>query len=143
MTSGKTSAMLFLIIFISWELPWNPWTKTQRCTPYSLYSSGPFFVFVICSFTLSATAEKKFTLLFDGTNLDGWKQSGNWQIQKDQSVHRVGPGGSLTYTKSKIPDDFELRFEWKVGELMLSGDTLSLSHSRSLDRRVFFLTPLQ
>ena len=81
----------------------------------------PFFVFVICSFTLSATAEKKFTLLFDGTNLDGWKQSGNWKIQKDQSVHRVGPGGSLTYTKSKIPDDFELRFEWKVGEGANSG----------------------
>ena len=53
--------------------------------------TGPFFVFVICSFTLSATAEK-YTLLFDGTNLDGWKQSGNWKIQKDQSVHRVGPG---------------------------------------------------
>ena len=81
----------------------------------------PFVVFVISSFTLSATAEKKFTLLFDGTNLDGWKHSGNWKIQKDQSVHRVGPGGSLTYTKSKIPDDFELRFEWKVGEGANSG----------------------
>ena len=40
---------------------------------------------------------------------------------KGQSVHRVGPGGSLTYTKSKIPDDFELRFEWKVGEGANSG----------------------
>ena len=99
-------------------------TDCQLPISFKLASNGrtvPFFVFVICSFTLSATAEKKFTLLFDGTTLDGWKQSGNWKIQKDQSVHRVGPGGSLTYTKSKIPDDFELRFEWKVGEGANSG----------------------
>ena len=80
-----------------------------------------FFLFAICSFTLTAAAEQNFTLLFDGTNLDGWKQSGNWKIQKDQSVHRTGPGGSLTYTKSKIPNNFELRFEWKVGEGANSG----------------------
>lgn len=42
-TSGKLRAMLFFIIFISWELPWKPWTRTQRWTPYSLYSSGADF----------------------------------------------------------------------------------------------------
>ncbi|MFG0335734.1 MAG: DUF1080 domain-containing protein [Maioricimonas sp. JB049] len=61
-----------------------------------------------------------FTLLFDGKTLDGWKQSGNW-IVEEGVISRQARGGSLTYTASKVPDDFELRFEWKVGEGSNSG----------------------
>lgn len=64
--------------------------------------------------TLQA-GEPAFQTLFDGSSFKGWKHSGNWEIQSDKSVHRVGAGGSLTYVESKLPDDFELRFEWKVG----------------------------
>ena len=65
--------------------------------------------------------EPNFATLFDGTSLEGWKQSGNWKIQPDGSIHRVGPGGSLTFIDRKLPDDFELRFDWKVGEGANSG----------------------
>lgn len=78
------------------------------------------FVFILHVTSLQA-AELEFVTLFDGTSLDGWKHAGNWEIQKDKSVHRTGGGGSLTYTARKIPDDFELRFEWKVGKGANSG----------------------
>ena len=78
------------------------------------------FVFLLHVNSLRA-AEPEFVTLFDGTTLDGWKHAGNWEIQDDKSVHRTGGGGSLTYTARKIPDDFELRFEWKVGKGANSG----------------------
>ena len=34
---------------------------------------------------------------------------------------REGKGGGLTYTTAKIPDDFELRFQWKVAAGSNSG----------------------
>lgn len=59
-------------------------------------------------------------VLFDGSSLQGWKHAGNWQIQED-AVARIKPGGSLVYTEKKIPDDFELRFQWKVAQGSNSG----------------------
>ncbi len=64
--------------------------------------------------------EQAFTSLFDGKTFDGWEQSGNWVIQ-DGAFYRNAKGGSLTYTAAKVPDDFELRFEWKVSEGCNSG----------------------
>lgn len=61
-----------------------------------------------------------FEALFDGKNLDGWKHSGNWTVE-DGVITRRGKGGSLVYAVKKIPDDFELRFDWKVGEKSNSG----------------------
>jgi hypothetical protein len=61
-----------------------------------------------------------FELLFDGKSLDGWKHSGNWKIA-DGVLTRDGKGGSLVYEKAKVPDDFELRFEWKVATGSNSG----------------------
>ena len=61
-----------------------------------------------------------FESLFDGTSLDGWKHSGNWQVS-DGVITRSGKGGSLVYKVKKMPDDFELRFEWKVGPGSNSG----------------------
>ena len=61
-----------------------------------------------------------FVLLFNGRDLDGWKHSGNWVVQ-DGVVTRMGKGGSLTYETAKVPDDFELRFQWKVAEGSNSG----------------------
>ena len=53
-----------------------------------------------------------FTKLFNGSTLDGWKHSGNWKVD-DGTVTRTGGGGSLIYTGSKVPDDFELQFEFQ------------------------------
>jgi len=52
--------------------------------------------------------------------LDDWQHNGNWKIEQGV-ITRLGKGGNLTYTKSDLPDDFELRFEWKVGEGSNSG----------------------
>jgi hypothetical protein len=69
------------------------------------------------------TEEEKnagFELLFDGNGLDGWQQKGNWVVE-DGAISRAKKGGGLTYTVKVIPDDFELRFEWKVAEGSNSG----------------------
>ncbi len=62
-----------------------------------------------------------FELLFNGKDFAGWKNNGNWVIQEDGSIFREKKGGSLVYSVKKVPDDFELRFEWKVGEGSNSG----------------------
>jgi hypothetical protein len=64
--------------------------------------------------------EQGFELLFNGKDLEGWDQSGNWQV-KDGVISRTDNGGDLVYGKQSLPDDFELRFEWKVGAGSNSG----------------------
>lgn len=64
--------------------------------------------------------QQGFTLLFDGVRLDGWEHQGNWVI-KDGAVGCPTRGGDITYTASKVPDDFELRFEFKVTKGCNSG----------------------
>ncbi|MCE9606549.1 MAG: DUF1080 domain-containing protein [Planctomycetia bacterium] len=67
-----------------------------------------------------AETKAGFAAIFDGKTLEGWDQSGNWKVA-DGVVTREGKGGSLTYTKQKMPDDFELRFQWKVAKGSNSG----------------------
>ena len=62
-----------------------------------------------------------FELIFDGTGFKGWQQAGNWVIEKDGSMFRKEKGGGINYTAAKVPNDFELRFEWKVGPKSNSG----------------------
>lgn len=61
-----------------------------------------------------------FAELFDGQSFAGWQHSGNWEIQ-DGVFARVREGGNLTYTAGLVPDDFELRFDWKVSKGCNSG----------------------
>lgn len=61
-----------------------------------------------------------FESLFDGRTFTGWEQKGNWVIE-DGAFHRKDKGGPLTYTVKTVPDDFELRFEWKVSKGCNSG----------------------
>ena len=62
----------------------------------------------------------KFEILFNGKDLEGWQHKGNWKVEGGVMA-REGKGGSLVYTKKKIPDDFELRFDWKVAKGSNSG----------------------
>jgi len=64
--------------------------------------------------------EPGFTSLFDGESFAGWSHAGNWVIE-DGAFYRNDEGGSLTYTREPVPDDFELRFEWKVSAGCNSG----------------------
>ena len=61
-----------------------------------------------------------FVPLFDGRTFAGWKHKGNWEIQ-DGAFARVRAGGDLVYEARPVPDDFELRFEWKVSKGCNSG----------------------
>jgi len=61
-----------------------------------------------------------FELLFNGLDLQGWEQKGNWKVE-DRAIARTGRGGGITYKVKKIPDDFELCFEWKVAKRSNSG----------------------
>lgn len=61
-----------------------------------------------------------FVALSDGRTFAGWKHGGNWVIE-DGAFARVRPTGSLVYEAQLVPDDFELRFEWKVSKGCNSG----------------------
>lgn len=61
-----------------------------------------------------------FALLFDGESLDGWVQEGNWRVDGG-AIYRSREGGFLTNGVVEMPDDFELRFEWRVAEGANSG----------------------
>lgn len=65
-------------------------------------------------------AEPGFEPLFDGRTLDGWKHDGNWAVVNGE-IARVRKGGPLVYDRARVPDDFELRFEWKVSKGCNSG----------------------
>ncbi|XZE51899.1 3-keto-disaccharide hydrolase [Planctomycetaceae bacterium SH139] len=67
----------------------------------------------------TAVAEE-FTQLFDGNSFDGWEHKGNWEIV-DGAFYRARSGGPLTYTVREVPEDFELRFDWKVSAGCNSG----------------------
>ncbi len=77
--------------------------------------------FLLLALTSTALAvEPGFEPIFDGKTLDGWKHGGNWSVV-DGEIACVKKGGSLVYEKAKVPDDFELRFDWKVAKGCNSG----------------------
>jgi len=59
--------------------------------------------------------EPGFEPLFDGTSLEGWSNFGTGGVVVGE-IARVKKGGSLVYEKAQVPDDFELRFDWKVAK---------------------------
>ena len=65
-------------------------------------------------------SNSEFELLSEGNDLSGWKHQGNWKIH-DGVISREGSGGSLVFVDRTMPDDFELRFDWKVAEGSNSG----------------------
>ncbi|MDF1810770.1 MAG: DUF1080 domain-containing protein [Verrucomicrobiales bacterium] len=70
------------------------------------------------------TAEESqagFELIFGGKTFEGWNQSGNWIIDEEGAMFKKEKGGGISFNKYKVPDDFELRFEWKVAEKSNSG----------------------
>ncbi len=72
----------------------------------------------------TAEGDDEWTVLFDGTSLDGWhsfKQDElvGWSIE-DGVLTNVAEGGTDLVTDQEY-DDFELSFEWKVPEKGNSG----------------------
>lgn len=89
------------------------------CLTALLFAASPAVAGEVNSLT-TQEKEQGFELLFNGKDFDGWKQSGNWVIE-DDAVFRADKGGSLVYSERKVPDNFELRFEWKVAPKSNSG----------------------
>ena len=55
-----------------------------------------------------------FRELFNGKDLDGWSApGGNW-LFTEGALQRVRSGGDITWEREPLPDNFDLRFEWKV-----------------------------
>lgn len=77
-------------------------------------------LFFLCVITSAHAVEPGFESLFDGRSLAGWKHKGNWEVVNG-AITRVKRGGPLTYDQARVPDDFELRFEWKVAKGCNSG----------------------
>lgn len=70
------------------------------------------------------TPEEKqagFELLFNGQDLEGWDT--NWKVEDGAIAWQELGRGGARYAAKKIPDDFELKFEWKVAEGSNSGVT--------------------
>ncbi len=89
--------------------------------PIALLTLLPFTLFAQPNALTEDEVAAGFELWFDGKTLDGWKHGGNWKVDESGAIAREGKGGSLVYAVKKIPDDFELRFEWKVGPGSNSG----------------------
>lgn len=81
---------------------------------------GLLALFVATRCIAEPSVEPGFTSLFDGETFTGWEQSGNWVIEEG-AFYRKAKGGPLTYRAATVPDDFELRFEWKVSAGCNSG----------------------
>ena len=78
--------------------------------------------------SLLAEAPGKFVPLFNGKNLDGWKTTGNWIVEKDQSVTlkpRAGETGWTRYqdylTTERQYGNFVLDLEFKFNAKGNSG----------------------
>lgn len=89
------------------------WDKDQPGTLYSIQRKTKHVI-------ISKMGADWITLS-DGKSFAGWEQSGNWVVQDDGAFYRQAKGGPLTYTAAVVPDDFELRFEWKVSAGCNSG----------------------
>lgn len=102
---------------------------TLIATTYLKYADGPEKHSVMNTrFTLAETdklahrnVETGFTPISNGKSFEGWEHKGNWVIDKEGAFYRKESGGDLIFTKSKVPDDFELRFDWKVSKGCNSG----------------------
>ncbi|MCA9014966.1 MAG: DUF1080 domain-containing protein [Planctomycetaceae bacterium] len=94
---------------------------------------GPLLLMMLCVCQASQTAgaadpnqltseeqQQGFKALFNGKDLKGWQHTGNWKVE-DAVITRSGKGGSLVYEPLPLPDDFELKFEWKVAPGSNSG----------------------
>ncbi len=115
----------------------NPMTKASRMRCCPLHRGGAALA-ILCLMPWAAAGldgasppgranflsvdERKlgFESLFDGKSDAGWQHSGNWGAE-DGALYRRQRGGDVTYTAAKVPDDFELRFEWKVSKGCNSG----------------------
>src|ERR1700704_3807523 len=60
-----------------------------------------------------AEAASGWRSLFGGQSLRGWATaSNNWEARNGELV-RTGKGGDIAYVMYRLPEDYELRVNWK------------------------------
>ncbi len=96
------------------------WDRKEPGVLYSIQRKTREVIVSRISRAVEAKRVDGFELLSDGKTFNGWEQKGNWVIE-DGAFFRKAGGGPLTYTAKTVPDDFELRFEWKVSKGCNSG----------------------
>jgi hypothetical protein len=94
--------------------------KTVLLLALSFAVTPPNLWAAVDSCGLSAAPKPVSQLIFNGKDFQGWEHKGNWKVE-DGAITRCGKGGGLTYKLHKVPDDFELTFEWKVAPGSNSG----------------------
>jgi len=112
-SSGLTvTSTLFCVFF-------PPMKNSTLSCIFSFLALFPFTGFSQNSLSVKEK-EKGFELIFNGTDLTGWENKGNW-APDEGTLFRKDKGGSLVFNAKPIPDDFELQFEWKISEKGNSG----------------------
>jgi len=96
--------------------------------PRALRFHVAYLTLICLPVSLLAEAPGKFVPLFNGKNLDGWKTTGNWIVEKDQSVTlkpRAGETGWTRYqdylTTERQYGNFVLDLEFKFNAKGNSG----------------------
>jgi hypothetical protein len=110
--------------------------SSLSCDLLRLVFAG-FLATLSCAINPIAAAERDrdgFESLFNGRDLTGWRNSGNWKIENGTIATIKGkwddPSKGLEYTAEKLPYDFELYFEWKADEVnpLFRDATLFVGH---------------
>lgn len=67
-------------------------------------------------------ADGEWQTLFNGKDFTNWTNAGNWRVEDGTLMCPGMRGGKLLrYSAAPLPDNFELRFEWKVATGSNSG----------------------
>jgi len=88
--------------------------------------------------TQVADTEAEWEILFDGSNLDHWRNyladdlSDRWQIE-DGTLTLVGKGGGDIITQKQY-ESFELQLDWKISECGNSGIFFHVAEHHTLSR---------
>lgn len=80
--------------------------------------------------------ETAFEPVFNGRDLTGWKHEGNWMVKNGEIICSER-GGDLTYRATKMPDKFELWFEWMI---VKGGDGATRLSQEAMPYGLFSLT---
>lgn len=102
--------------------------RIRRHCPSALSAAFGLLIAALASATATAAPNRLspeeqrqgFELIFDGRSFERWMHGGNWVIE-DGTLFCRDRGGDVYYTGQFVPDDFELRFEWKVAKGVNSG----------------------